>query len=131
VALAVRVRPPGGDPLMVVNVHFDWVRDDSFRFAQAEALAAYLDGLSMPYVLIGDFNDVPESRTLALFKTRAGEAEKPDGARFTFPSTKPAREIDYIVFAPASAWRAGEVRVVDETLASDHRPLLAVLERPR
>lgn len=71
VALAVEVRLPDGHPLTIVNVHFDWVRDDTFRFAQAEALTRYLDGLTMPYVLLGDFNDVPESRTLALFTSRA------------------------------------------------------------
>ena len=30
--------------------------------------------------------------------------------------------------APAAAWRAHEVRVISEPLASDHRPVLAVLE---
>ena len=42
------------------------MRDDGFRFAQAEALSKYLDGLKTPYILLGDFNDLPESRTLAL-----------------------------------------------------------------
>ena len=131
VALSVRVKLPDGQPLTVVNVHFDWVRDDGFRFAQAEALTKYLDALKTPYVLLGDFNDVPESRTLALFKSRAGEAVKPERDRFTYSSTEPSKEIDYIFFAPAPAWRAREVRVIDERVASDHRPVLAVLERVR
>jgi hypothetical protein len=29
--------------------------------------------------------------------------------------------------APRDAWVAGEVRVIDEPLASDHRPVLGVL----
>lgn len=37
------------------------------------------------------------------------------------------KEIDFIIMAPREAWTAGEVRVIDEKLASDHRPLLAVL----
>lgn len=131
VALSVRVRLPDNQPLTIVNVHFDWVRDDGFRFAQAEALTKYLDGLKMPYILLGDFNDVPDSRTLALFKARTGEAVKPASDRFTFSSTEPSKEIDYIFFAPAAAWRAREVRVIDERVASDHRPVLAVLERVR
>ena len=127
IALSVRVGLPDGRPLTIVNVHFDWVRDDAFRFAQAEGLTKYLDELKTPYILLGDFNDVPESRTLALFKARAGEAAKPEGDRFTFSSTEPSREIDYIFFAPAAAWRARDVRVVDERIASDHRPVVAVL----
>lgn len=131
VALSIDIRLPDASIITIVNVHFDWVRDDGFRFAQAETLTKYLDGLKTPYILLGDFNDLPQSRTLALFKARATEARKPDGARFTFPSTTPEREIDYIFFAPASRWRAGEVRVIDERVASDHRPVLAVLERLR
>ena len=45
------------------NVSFDWVEDDKFRFMQAETLAEYLDTLTLPYLLIGDFNDPPNSRT--------------------------------------------------------------------
>jgi len=139
IALAVQIRLAdgrpglrqgfGGQAITIVNVHFDWVRDDRFRFAQADALTKYLDGLNAPYILLGDFNDLPESRTLALFKSRTGEARKPDTDRFTFPATTPAREIDFIFFAPPSGWRAREVRVIDERDASDHRPVLAVLER--
>lgn len=127
VALAVEVRLPDGRPITIVNVHFDWVRDDRFRFAQAGALTQYLDELTMPYVLLGDFNDVPESRTLALFTARALEAAKPSADRFTFSSTDPAREIDFIFAAPAASWSARDVRVIDEPVASDHRPVVAVL----
>ncbi len=127
VALSVEVRLPDGRPLTIVNVHFDWVRDDGFRFAQAEALTRYLDALTMPYILLGDFNDVPESRTLALFKSRTLEAAKPAGDRFTFSSTDPTREIDFIFAAPAASWQARNVRVINEPVASDHQPVSAVL----
>ena len=129
VALAVRVQPPGAAPFTVINLHFDWVDNDRFRYAQAETLAKRLDAWTGPYVLLGDFNDVPESRTLALFRSRATEVKKPVGGSFTFSSTKPEREIDYIFFAPAAAFAPREVRVIDEPVASDHRPVLAVLQR--
>ena len=128
VALAVEVQLPSNGRLTIVNVHFDWVEDDTFRFAQASALTTYLDALKTPYILLGDFNDEPKSRTLALFQQRAAEAKKPAADRFTFSSTEPNKEIDFIFTAPATAWRAREVRVITEPLVSDHRPLLAVLE---
>jgi endonuclease/exonuclease/phosphatase family metal-dependent hydrolase len=127
VALVVETRLPDSRVIAVINVHFDWVRDDGFRFAQAETLAKFIDGLKMPFVLLGDFNDVPDSRTLALFRARAPEARKPAGQSFTFPSDAPEREIDYVFFSPATMFAPREVRVIDERLASDHRPLLAVL----
>ncbi len=127
VALAVEIQPPGIPVLLVVDVHFDWVADDAFRFAQAAALTAFLDTLSVPWILLGDFNDVPDSRTLALFFQRAGHAAKPASDPWTFSSTDPRREIDYIFVAPPEDWRIEAVRVIDEPLASDHRPVRAVL----
>lgn len=128
VALAVEIQLPSNRRLTIVNVHFDWVNDDKFRFAQAETLTKYLDALKTPYVLLGDFNDEPGSRTLALFKQRAAEAAKPAADRFTFSSTEPTKEIDFVFTALAAGWRAREVRVITEPLVSDHRPVLAVLE---
>ena len=129
IALAAEIALPGGDTIAVVNVHVDWVADDAFRFAQASLLAAVLDTLSRPYVLLGDFNDQPGSRTLALFVAHASEARKPAAERFTFSATAPEKEIDFIFAAPAGAWAVGEATVVRERLASDHRPVLATLRR--
>jgi len=116
-----------GPSLTVIDVHFDWVADDSFRFAQAQQVAAVLDTLTGHYLLMGDFNDQPGSRTLALFQERATEARKPAAARLTFSATDPEKEIDFIFVSPASRWEIGSVQVVPATLASDHRPVLAVL----
>ncbi|MGH7447943.1 MAG: endonuclease/exonuclease/phosphatase family protein [Longimicrobiales bacterium] len=127
VALAVEIEQPDGSALAIVNVHFDWVRNDSFRFTQATEVAAFLDTLTAPYILAGDFNDEPGSRTLELFQVRAREARKPRDARLTFSSTDPAKEIDFIFAAPADAWSAGMVAVVPETIASDHLPVFAEL----
>lgn len=125
VALAVEVRPPGMAPVVVVNVHFDWVAADRFRFAQATALTRFLASLPGPWLLVGDFNDVPGSRTLALFQRRADQARKPRANRFTFPSPAPEKEIDYIFGGPRGRWTLDTARVVAETAASDHRPVVA------
>ena len=77
VALACKVQLPDDREIMVVNLHFDWVKDDSFRFQQAKALAKYLDNLTLPYVLMGDFNDQPQSRTLDLLSKGTLSAVKP------------------------------------------------------
>lgn len=127
VALLVEVRLPDGGTMLVVNVHFDWVEDDGFRFAQARALAARLRERAVPFVLLGDFNDRPGSRTIDLFRSVAREAAKPEGARFTFPADRPEKEIDFIWCSPPDAWSVGAVRVVEEADASDHRPVVADL----
>ena len=126
VALAVEIATPQGRRVPVINVHFDWVSDDGYRFAQASELARYLEALPSPFILLGDFNDVPDSRTMELFRTLADEARKPADDRLTFSSTDPRREIDYIFAGPPGAGRFTHTEVIDEPLASDHRPVVAV-----
>lgn len=128
VALAVEVALPSGESIMLVNVHFDWVKDDAFRFAQAQELRSYLDTLEIAYILLGDFNDQRGSRTLELLSRDSVDALKPADDYFTFSSDKPTVEIDFIFAAPKSKWSVQKVKVIDEPIASDHRPVLAVLQ---
>lgn len=125
VAVATTIQLPAGQTITVVNIHFDWVRDDNFRFAQAQALRKYLDQLPHPYLLMGDFNDVPDSRTVKLLANGASEAKKPAQDRFTITSLEPRMEIDFIFGFPASKWRFDNVRVIDDPITSDHRPVYA------
>ncbi len=131
VALVAELRLPDGRSIAVVDVHFDWVSNDSFRIKQATALTSVLDTLSIPYVLLGDFNDEPGSRTLALFQARAAEVRKPATDHFTFSSTEPAKEIDFVFVAPAAKWLPKGARPVTERIASDHRPVVAEVELRR
>jgi endonuclease/exonuclease/phosphatase family metal-dependent hydrolase len=123
VALATLVQIPNGRKLTVVNLHFDWVKDDQYRYAQAEKLKEYLDRLQSPYLLLGDFNDQTGSRTLELLGRNAIEAVKPASNCFTFPADKPAVEIDFIFGSPKKQWEFAETAAVQETIASDHRPI--------
>lgn len=128
VALAVKVLLPNDRKLTIVNVHFDWVKDDRFRFAQAEALVEFLADLDEPYLLVGDFNDTTDSRTLALFRTLAIEIDKPDDQRLTWPADHPETEIDFVFTGPDEDWNHRSIEVIDEPVASDHRPVLATVE---
>lgn len=125
-ALAVEVFVPGHAQLTFVSLHLDWLDDDTERFAQAEALVAALQDEHC-VILAGDFNDTPGSRTMRLFDEAYTNAPKPRAARSTFPSNGPNIEIDFVMYRPAYAW-SGTSRVLDERVASDHRPVLAILE---
>jgi endonuclease/exonuclease/phosphatase family metal-dependent hydrolase len=127
VALLAELDLPNGARLLAVNVHFDWVESDSFRIQQVEALAAVLDTVSLPIILLGDFNDVPGSRTMLRWRARFSTVEKPIADRFTFSSTKPEKEIDHILLAPPDAWETLLSRVVTDSMTSDHRAFVARL----
>ena len=126
VALACRIQLPDQTEVVVVNLHFDWVEDDKFRFMQAETLAKYLDTLTLPYLLIGDFNDQPKSRTLELLSRNKLAAVKPMNDRLTYSSTDPSIEIDFIFASPRDSWQFRYCRVLDGKVTSDHRPVNAV-----
>ncbi len=127
IALAVELSFADGTRLMVVNVHFDWVSNDNFRYAQAQALTVWLDALSIPYLIMGDFNDQPGSRTLRLWADRAVASAKPANQRFTFSSTRPEQEIDHIFLTANAPWQIGAATVIDDQVTSDHRAVMTRL----
>lgn len=130
VALLATVMLPGGLNVTVVCIHFDWVRDDGFRYQQASEVVDRLESIKTPVIVLGDFNDRPGSRTLSLFRESFTEADKPEDNRFTWSASQPSTEIDFIFFDQRSGWTCSETKVVDEPVASDHRPIIATLGLP-
>ena len=124
VALFAELELPSGARVLVVNVHFDWVNNDMLRFRQVEALGAVLDTVSLPTILLGDFNDVPESRTVRRWASTFVNLAKPAADHFTFSSQQPVKEIDHIMLKPAASWDGRSARVVTDTLTSDHRAVV-------
>jgi endonuclease/exonuclease/phosphatase family metal-dependent hydrolase len=53
------------------------------------------------------------------------------GPRFqaTYPADHPTFSANYIMYRPAARWQVAEMRVIEEKVASNHRPVLAVLRR--
>ena len=127
VALAARIAPPGEPEYTVIAVHFDWVQDDGFRFEQASETIDRIKTLETPWIVLGDFNDTPGSRTMDGFHAIGTEAVKAGAQTGTFPSVEPRTEIDFILAGPAGSWRVGEASVIDERIASDHRPVTATI----
>jgi hypothetical protein len=70
-----------------------------------------------------DVHSVGSNETITIGRART-ESEIPQ----EFPSVQPRTKIDYVFFRPADGWRVVEQQVVDEPVASDHRPLPVVLE---
>jgi len=130
VALEIVVEAGLHAPLSITCLHFDWQPDDTARLAQTRALLealAYRAG--QPAVLIGDFNDRPGSATLQLVEADGWQdlLKEEDGGSFTFPSDTPRVEIDYIYARGIPSAKHASSQVIDEPIASDHRPLLGLL----
>jgi len=126
-ALAATIRVAADGPeILFVGTHLEHANKE-VRLSQARALSDIIEKDSPPAILAGDLNAVPDSppiKSLLEHWTDA-TADRPEP---TFPSDKPRVKIDYVLFRPAGAWRVVEKQVVDEPVASDHRPVLVVLE---
>jgi endonuclease/exonuclease/phosphatase family metal-dependent hydrolase len=134
-AVACRLDLGGGSVLEVVAVHLEH-RSEEVRVRSAEALALFARSSSVPIVAAGDFNSAPlgfprvkpdrQGRTaLSLlldegFTTAGADRIEPD--RFTFPSSAPSKQIDWILAAPPA--RILCLQVI-QSLLSDHLPVIA------
>jgi len=128
VALLADIALPSGQTVCLADIHFDCIEDDTERFGQAQKVAASLREIDLPCLLMGDFNDEPGTRTIEFFRSFMLEAVKPMDSRLTFPSNAPEREIDFLFLSPSSRWVVNRVDVVDDSMTSDHRPIVADLK---
>jgi len=135
-----------GTQLCFVNTHLHNEPEDSEveRLPQMQAIMAWLDEVTMPIIMTGDMNTIPESETIQLAKVRFASAyeqvhdHEPD---YTFPAplaenTFPSyRTIDYIFISAdslnaTSACIAGDKATGTNPILSpsDHRVILADIE---
>ncbi len=126
-ALEIEVRLPDGRRMLFVGTHFDHQRDPENRMAQAARIIDLYADSELPVILAGDLNATPDSDVIALFLEEWSYAGRYD-PQPTFPADNPKIKIDYIMMKPPGRWRVVETRVIDESIASDHRPVLSILE---
>jgi endonuclease/exonuclease/phosphatase family metal-dependent hydrolase len=109
---------------VIVGIHF--YRTAEERLAQARRVVEIFQEEHRPVILSGDFNSAPDSHVLRLLQQSWAVAGK-GLERLTFPADTPDREIDFIMYRPAAQFSVARSLVVDEPLASDHRPVLVEL----
>jgi len=114
--------------ILFLATHLDYRPDDHERLASVKKIEEIVsDRQNLPTILAGDLNATPDSRVIAAFGRNWMRANATE--LFTFPAAKPEKQIDYILMRPPNRWKVIETRVLDEPVASDHRPMLAVLRR--
>jgi endonuclease/exonuclease/phosphatase family metal-dependent hydrolase len=116
----------GGREIAFVTTHLNHQSEDNRR-QQAEKLNELFGTAAHPVILAGDLNANPDSQPLAIL-SKAWAVATSDKALLTYPSAKPAKQIDYVLVRPGDRFRVVETKVIEEAVASDHRPVLAVLE---
>jgi len=97
---------------------------DADRLASVAIIDSQAARYTKPVYLLGDLNAEPSSSTITFLK-EAWEQLSTNAP--TFPSPTPTKCIDY-VFSRNSHKKVKTAVVIEEPLASDHRPLLVELK---
>lgn len=127
-ALEVMTVLPTGDTIAFIGTHLDHLEDEKDRVSQTMEINRVFSTNKYPTVLAGDLNAEPGSKPITTLETLWTSAYDRQKVEFTFPSGKPIKKIDYVMFLPKSRWRIIETKVINDPIASDHCAYLVTLE---
>lgn len=118
IAIETIITPDNGLPEFVfVSTHLCH-RNEAIRTRQATKLNELLpENDGAPILVAGDFNAQHGSKTLQTLREK----------RWLDTANK-EKVIDYIFVRPSDPWRVVKTQTLDEPVASDHLPIVAVLE---
>jgi len=107
---------------VVFNTHLSLTEKD--RISAVKIIEEAIKAYQKPVLLAGDLNDTPGSTMMQLlqhhFQLLSSNA-------FSFPSDKPDRCIDYILMHHKQKVSVLQAEVLNEPVASDHRPVMVQL----
>jgi endonuclease/exonuclease/phosphatase family metal-dependent hydrolase len=111
----------------VADVHF--YQSEAERLAQANTLLKHLSQHQNQndVFIVGDFNSTPGSAVMNLFAKNWLLPDKGED-HFTFAADNPNTEIDFAMTKRESNWTINSIDVIEEPMASDHRPLVMDVE---
>jgi endonuclease/exonuclease/phosphatase family metal-dependent hydrolase len=116
-AVEVRIQPDGIGPITFVGTHLCNQKAEN-RLQQAQRIDRLFSKQENCFVILaGDFNSRPGSEPMKVLLD-AGWID----------AVAPRSVIDYILVRSCDPWQVKEVIIPDEPVASDHDPVLVVLE---
>ena len=127
-ALAITTVIPSKDTISFIGTHLDHLKDEKDRIAQVNKINEVFAKNTYPTILAGDLNAEPNSLPINILEEVWTASYDKNSIEYTYPSDKPDKKIDYIMFYPKNRWRVLETKVIQDTIASDHCAYLVVLE---
>ncbi len=120
------IKIPGGGRIRFASTHLDAQKDSLNRDLQIKEIIRIVSNERLPFILAGDLNAHPGTgiiRQLDQHFTRTCDPCAP-----TIPVINPKKAIDFIAFRPGLKFNITDHKVIPEQYASDHLPVIAVLE---
>lgn len=127
-ASLVTLTLPTGDELVFISVHLSVEKAES-RADNVRRLLARLEKVTTPIIIAGDFNADPEAEAVVLLEKAGFRRCVPKGDARSCPADNPADAIDHVLLRDGASARLEDAgtEVVNEPLASDHRPMVSHL----
>ena len=120
--IGVETTTSNGIPYRIYCTHFPLEYD--LRILSAGILCEELRKSPLPSIVLGDFNCTPASYEWKLMASLLTPANG-NAVLCTHPSDGPNKAIDHAFLHPSKQWKSLGLSVIDERVASDHRPILA------
>ncbi|QTE22723.1 endonuclease/exonuclease/phosphatase family protein [Polaribacter cellanae] len=127
-ALEVTTVLKSGDTISFIGTHLDHLKDNTDRVLQAKAINKTFRNNKYPTILSGDLNDTPHSNSINILESFWKASYNKQNPLLTFPSNKPIKKIDYVLFYPRNRWKIVSKETICDTIASDHCAYLVALE---
>ncbi|WP_208745827.1 endonuclease/exonuclease/phosphatase family protein [Pedobacter kyonggii] len=108
------------------STHLDAQRPEDNRILQAKEINRLAEKETLPLIVAGDLNADPSSESIKIFDSNFTRTCSDCG--FTIPVINPRKTIDHIGFKTGNPFKVVSHEVVPERYASDHLPIVAVLE---
>ncbi|WP_338869984.1 endonuclease/exonuclease/phosphatase family protein [Spirosoma sp. SC4-14] len=120
---AITIEPINGKKIIFASTHLDLKEPN--RLTQSELIIDHFKTSNLPMILAGDFNAQSDSNVIRLLSQQFTQSCQ-DCAP-TIPVENPNRAIDFIMFKSNRLIKSRSTKVISETYASDHLPVLAEL----
>ena len=121
---------PDSTAILFASTHLDAQSNSTNRLAQVQRIVEIGEDEQLPIIIGGDFNAVPDSDEIGIldsFFEKTCRLCPP-----TIPVTTPTRAIDFIFYRhPDNRFDVDSHTVIDDRYASDHRPVVAVIDLVR
>ncbi len=121
------LRLPSGKLIKFGTVHLDYKTAEQRTIQVKDLLGQLSHTDKIPIIIAGDFNASPGDECITIMKSRFIQLMEKDTTA-TYPSVSPKEKIDYIFLSADNTWKMKKQEVINEQVASDHRPVLGVVK---
>lgn len=127
-ALEITTVLPSKDTIAFIGTHLDHLKENNNRLMQAKKINETFRSNKYPTILAGDLNAVPGSAPMNILESFWTASYNRSNPKPTYPSDKPLKKIDYVLYRPQKKWRVLESKVICDIIASDHCAYLVTLQ---